>query len=69
MIIKSGGVKDSPPETVRIREVECRSLLNKSGLADYAVNCYSGCGHGCCYCYARFATRFSHPGEAWGGLC
>ncbi len=54
------------PGTVRIREVECRSLLNKSGLADYAVNCYAGCGHGCRYCYARFATRFSHPGENWG---
>ena len=68
MIIKSGSVKDFHPRTVRIREVECRSLLNKSGLADYAVNCYAGCGHGCRYCYARFATRFSHPDEDWGGF-
>lgn len=51
-----------------VAEVECKSLLNKSGLADYAVNCYSGCAHGCCYCYARFATRFSHPGEHWGSF-
>lgn len=51
-----------------VREVECRSLLNKSGLADYAVNCYAGCEHGCVYCYARFATRFSHPGEPWGSF-
>lgn len=58
--------KGPSSETVRIREVECRSLLNRSGLADYAVNCYAGCGHGCRYCYARFATRFSHPGENWG---
>ncbi len=60
--------KSPPSKTIRIREVECRSLLNKSGLADYAVNCYAGCGHGCRYCYARFATRFSHPGEDWGGF-
>jgi len=52
----------------RVAEVECRSVLNKSGLADYAVNCYAGCEHGCRYCYARFATRFSHPGELWGSF-
>ena len=52
----------------RVREVECRSVLNKSGLADYAINCYAGCEHGCVYCYARFATRFSHPGEMWGSF-
>src|SRR4030043_1274066 len=52
----------------RVAEVECKSVLNKSGLADYAVNCYAGCEHGCCYCYARFATRFSHPGESWGSF-
>ena len=67
MATKSKSEKDSS-ETVRVREVECRSLLNKSGLADYAVNCYAGCGHGCPYCYARFATRFSHPGEDWGSF-
>jgi DNA repair photolyase len=55
-------------EGCRIREVECKSVLNKSGLADYAVNCYAGCEHGCVYCYARFATRFSHPGEPWGSF-
>ena len=55
-------------EGCRVREVECRSVLNKSGLADYAVNCYAGCEHGCVYCYARFATRFSHPGETWGSF-
>ncbi len=55
-------------EGCRIREVECKSLLNKSGLADYTVNCYAGCEHGCVYCYARFATRFSHPSEPWGSF-
>ncbi len=52
----------------RVAEVECKSVLNKSGLADYAINCYAGCEHGCCYCYARFVTRFSHPGELWGSF-
>lgn len=52
----------------RISEVKCKSVLNKSGLADYAVNCYAGCEHRCCYCYARFATRFSHPDEPWGSF-
>lgn len=52
----------------RIRELECKSVLNKSGLADYAVNCYTGCEHGCVYCYARFVSRFSHPGEVWGSF-
>jgi DNA repair photolyase len=52
----------------RIAEVECKSVLNKSALADYTVNCYAGCEHGCPYCYARFATRFSHPGEPWGNF-
>jgi DNA repair photolyase len=55
---------DTP--AVTYRRVQCKSLLNKSGIADYAVNCYSGCSHGCVYCYARFAARFTHPGEAWG---
>ena len=52
----------------RIAEVECKSVLNKSALANYAVNCYAGCEHGCRYCYARFATRFSHPNEPWGSF-
>ncbi len=55
-------------EYCRVAETECKSVLNKSGLADYAVNCYAGCEHGCYYCYARFATRFSHPGEQWGSF-
>jgi DNA repair photolyase len=50
------------------RKVACKSLLNKSGISDYAVNCYSGCAHGCVYCYARFTTRFTHPHEPWGSF-
>lgn len=53
---------------VTYRKVECKSLLNKSGIGDYAVNCYSGCAHACVYCYARFVTRFTHPRERWGSF-
>lgn len=53
-------------KSISYRKVECKSLLNKSGISDYAVNCYSGCAHACVYCYARFATRFAHPREGWG---
>jgi DNA repair photolyase len=53
---------------IKYNQVECKSVLNKSGLADYAVNCYTGCAHGCVYCYARFASRFSHPRQDWGSF-
>ncbi len=61
-------VKIEIQKGIQVREIECRTLLNKSGLADYAVNCYSGCAHACIYCYARFATRFTHQGEEWGSF-
>jgi DNA repair photolyase len=52
-----------------VREVEFRSVLNKSSLADYAVNGYSGYEHQCYYCYVRFVTRFSHPNPTVGEFC
>ncbi len=57
-----------PGNRIDVAEVEAKSLLNKSGITDWAVNCYAGCQHGCRYCYARFATRFTHPGEPWGSF-
>jgi len=49
-----------------IREVECKSVLSKSRIAEYCVNCYTGCLHGCVYCYARYMKRFTEHGEPWG---
>jgi len=50
-----------------VREIKCKSLLNKSQLADYCINCYIGCEHGCKYCYADSITRrFSKHTESWG---
>lgn len=53
---------------LRVAEVEAKSVLNRSGIAEWTVNCYAGCQHGCVYCYARFATRFSHPNQPWGSF-
>ena len=53
-----------------IREVTCRSVLTESGIdgVDYAINPYTGCEHGCAYCYATFMKRFTGHSEAWGAF-
>jgi DNA repair photolyase len=48
------------------REILARSILGKSGITDYCVNCYTGCTHSCIYCYARFMKRFTGHEEPWG---
>lgn len=55
-------------QALRVSEVSARSIISPSKLADYTLNPYAGCEHGCVYCYARFATRFSHPREKWGSF-
>jgi DNA repair photolyase len=54
-----------------IHEITCKSLLNKSGIPgiDYTVNPYTGCVHACAYCYARFMSRHTKHGLAWGTFC
>jgi len=60
-------VEASPP---KIAEKRCKTALSKSGLSyDYAVNPYTGCLHGCVYCYANFMRRFSgHLQDTWGSF-
>jgi len=55
-------------QSVIVREIECKSILTKSGIegVDYALNPYVGCGHGCVYCYASFMKRFTGHKEEWG---
>jgi DNA repair photolyase len=53
-------------ENVVVREVRCKSLLNRCSIDDYSFNCYVGCAHGCRYCYARFMQRFHPHAEDWG---
>jgi DNA repair photolyase len=51
-----------------IRETVCKTILNRSGLDDYSLNCYTGCTHRCVYCYARFMQRFHPHEESWGSF-
>ena len=53
-----------------IKEKRARSILSKSGIPgiDYCINPYTGCSHGCKYCYATFLKRFTGHEEAWGSF-
>ncbi len=54
------------PRDLAVREVECKTVLNRSSIGEYSMNCYTGCQHGCIYCYARFMQRFRPHPEPWG---
>ena len=50
-----------------IREIQAKSVLNKSKVFDYCLNPYTGCQTNCQYCYARlFMPRYSGHKEPWG---
>lgn len=53
---------------MKINTIQCKTLLTKSRLpeADYCINPYVGCLHGCVYCYSRFMKRFTGHTERWG---
>ena len=48
------------------REITAKSILSQSQVYDYVVNPYTGCSHGCRYCYAAFMKRFTGHREPWG---
>lgn len=52
---------------MRYTETNCKTALSKSSLPglDYSLNPYTGCGHGCIYCYAPATLRYGGP-ELWG---
>jgi len=56
---------------LKVAEKLCKTALSKTGVSsyDYTINPYTGCQHGCLYCYANFMRRFSgHLQDAWGSF-
>ncbi|OGO27105.1 MAG: radical SAM protein [Chloroflexi bacterium RBG_16_54_11] len=49
-----------------IREVNSKTILSPSKIYPYVINPYTGCQHGCSYCYAHLMKRFSGHREPWG---
>lgn len=49
-----------------IKEVPVKSILSSSKIFAYVINPYTGCQHGCYYCYARFMKRVTGHKEPWG---
>jgi DNA repair photolyase len=52
--------------TLIVQEVRAKSILSRSKIYRYVVNPYTGCQHGCSYCYARFMKRVTGHREPWG---
>jgi len=53
---------------MNVNEKKCKTILSKSSLygIDYSINPYTGCEHGCRYCYATYMKKFSNHSEPWG---
>jgi len=55
---------------MEVSEIRVKHALVRSRIpgADYVINPYLGCGHGCCYCYAVFMTKYSKFNQSarWG---
>jgi len=53
---------------MKINRVKAKSIIVKTNLpeGDFVINPYTGCSHGCKYCYARFMKRFTNHNEPWG---
>lgn len=55
---------------VTVTSVAVKTLLTPSKIpgADYAINPYVGCTHGCLYCYAKYMRRVTHHTAPWGSF-
>jgi len=53
---------------MNIKEINPKACMVKSKLTDYVINPYTGCSHGCQYCYADFIKRFQHISDKWGNF-
>jgi len=54
--------------TLMVKEVCAKSILSPSRIYPWVINPYTGCQHGCSYCYARFMKRVTGHKEPWGGF-
>jgi DNA repair photolyase len=56
--------------SLKVTEVRCKNALVKSRIEsmDYALNPYTGCQHGCLYCYAEFMKKYTNHKEDWGAF-
>ena len=61
-------VSNNHTRTPAVHEINCKNILNPSRIygVDYALNPYTGCQHGCAYCYAIFMKRYRPHREEWG---
>ena len=57
---------------VDIVEVTTKTALIRSRIpgVEHVINPYTGCGHGCRYCYAVFMGKYSkqHQHAPWGSF-
>ena len=54
---------------MKIQEIQAKTIITPSKLpdADFVINPYIGCAHGCTYCYANFMKKFTwHMQDQWG---
>jgi len=53
---------------MKIYEIKAKRIIQPTKIpgADWVINHYSGCNHGCVYCYARFICRWRKKREKWG---
>jgi DNA repair photolyase len=52
--------------TLLVKEIQAKTILSKSKIYPWVLNPYTGCEHGCSYCYARFMKRVTGHKEPWG---
>src|SRR5512137_754095 len=52
--------------TLLVKEIQAKTILSTSKIYPYVINPYTGCQHGCSYCYARFMKRVTGHKEPWG---
>jgi DNA repair photolyase len=65
-IVSSRTYSQATGMTLIVKEIQAKTILSKSKIYPYVVNPYTGCQHGCSYCYARFMKRVTGHKEPWG---